>query len=151
MHPRQFCLSVEHDWFAPFVILNLVPPQLIFLLQHNINTNTCFKPYWQAFIPLPHPFGQCPYGNDTFQKGASLYQCTMCCLYSFSFFQTVQYKQHIVQCISGLISISFLDFPGWSIHICFLMFFKNMTPPHLFQSQSTNLFLNTETCTHVKV
>ena len=31
----------------------------------------CPKPSWQAFTTTP-PFRQCPYGNNTFQKGASL-------------------------------------------------------------------------------
>ena len=31
----------------------------------------CPKPSWQAYTPLP-PYGQCPYGNNTFQKEASL-------------------------------------------------------------------------------
>ena len=31
----------------------------------------CPKPSWQAFEPRP-PYGQCPYGNNTFQKGANI-------------------------------------------------------------------------------
>ena len=31
----------------------------------------CPKPSWQALTPPP-PYRQCPYGNNTFQKGASI-------------------------------------------------------------------------------
>ena len=31
----------------------------------------CPKPSWQTYTPHP-PYGQCHYGNNTFQKGASL-------------------------------------------------------------------------------
>ena len=34
----------------------------------------CPKPSWQDFAPHPPlPYRQCLYGNNTFQKGASLY------------------------------------------------------------------------------
>ena len=41
------------------------------LCQTGKRGKRCPKSYWQAFEPCP-PYGQCPYGNNTFQKGASL-------------------------------------------------------------------------------
>ena len=47
---------------------SLAPPPLC---QTGKRGKKCPKPSWQDFTP-PSPYGHCPYGNNTFQKGASL-------------------------------------------------------------------------------
>ena len=61
--PSPFCQTGKHEKSAPNHPCKPLHPRE--------NVKKCLQPYWQAFTPPP-PYRQCPYGNNTSQKVASL-------------------------------------------------------------------------------
>ena len=61
---------VEMCWFYMGIAQIALDPHPPSVKRANVETK-CPKPTWQAPF-TPPPYGQCPYGNNKFQKGASL-------------------------------------------------------------------------------